>query len=192
MDINLPATSNYSPEIRPNVFVVLEQTARKVVVRDSDNQLLPGNILLFGQDLRGLVVESLAGTAEVVLSLPATVKYGTKLLVPNLPIPEPLTNLAGGSLQVRLSIPESYVGASLGWSLFKDSEFIAVGTASSIECSLTGSGLWPAGEYLFCVQAFKGPQPLGSAEVIWTVGSPGLALLSYGNYNDSTTPLSLQ
>lgn len=192
MDINLPATSNYSQEIRPNVFVVLEQTARKVVVRDSDNELVPGNILLFGEDLRGLVVECKDTTAEVVLSLPVAVKYGTRLLVPNLPIPEPLTNLAGGSLHVRLSIPESYGGVSLGWSLFKDSEFIAIGSSSSAECSLVGANLWPLGEYLFCVQAFKGPQPLGSAEVIWTVGSQGLALLSYGNYNDSTTPLRLQ
>jgi hypothetical protein len=107
-------------------------------------------------------------------------------------VSNPICQIQGGSLNVKLSLPESYKDISLGWSLFKDSNFIAIGTSSTQQCSLTGSSVWPQGSYLFCIQAFKEAQPLGKGQISWIVGAKGLAILSYGNYDDNTTPLRLQ
>lgn len=194
MDINQPASKTYLTETELNAFVVTQQQGKTVTLRDLNQQLIPGNIILFGQDLRGLVSAVKGTEATVQLPTTSTVKYGTKLLTPDLPRPNPICRLLGGGLRVKLALPDSYKGASLGWSLFKDSDFIAIGGVSALtqECSLTGSGVWPAGAYLFCVQGFKGPQPLGSAAVSWVVDAKGLGLLSYGNYDDNTSPLRLQ
>jgi hypothetical protein len=194
MDINQPASKAYLTKVEPNAFVVLQQQGKTVTLRNLNGQLIPGNIILFEQDLRGIVTSVTTNEATVTLSTSNTVNYGTKLITPDLPQPSPICRLQGGSLRVKLALPDSYKGASLGWSLFKDSDFIAIGgvSASAEQCTLTGSGIWPAGNYLFCVQAFKKSLPLGSGTVSWVVDTKGLGLLSYGNYDDNTSPLRLQ
>jgi hypothetical protein len=194
MDINQPASKTYLTKTELSTFAVLQQEGKKVTLRNLNNQLIPGNVILFGQDLRGIVTS--VTSDEAVVRMPATtaVDYGVKLAVPDLPLPNPICRLSGGSLRVKLSLPDSYKEASLGWSLFKDSEFIAIGGVSALaeECTLVGSSIWPEGTYLFSVRAFKRSQPLGSGTISWTVDAKGLGLLSYGNYDDNTSPLRLQ
>jgi len=194
MDINQPANKTYLTEVDVNTFVVLQQQGKTITLRNLNKQLIPGNIILFGQDLRGIVTSVTADEATVKIPSVTAVNYGVKLIIPDLPRPAPICRVLGGSLRVKLALPASYKDVSLGWSLFKDSDFIAIGGVSSLaeECTLTGSGIWPAGNYLFCVQAFRGSQPLASGTVSWVVDTKELDLLSYGNYDDSTSPLRLQ
>ena len=201
-DINQPASSFYKLQqvVTADTFSVISQegTLVKVALRGTNNPEV-GTILIFENNVRGIVKLVTPLSLTVVLDSPQVVTVGSQLPLYNQLITTPIrvsSKFGFGGLSVKCNYLSTHQQGYLGWSLYgPDGSLLVTGNdlSTALSCELPIEGTWSAGRYVLRARAFSNNnlQPLATAETAWLAQAP-VSIFRKGNYDDNSPVLILK